>query len=231
MLYHMAMVSKMSSEPKVVLEELKVDAPSVETKLWRFYNDFVSDAKELLEGTVDLDAAVVMAVKTPALNVEEKINLFKGLSEKTRKVEDMLDRKDSEVKEKTLSLFNEWTKYVVEMRLRQEYETIKGFLIMEQLAEDFGVDKIAQTMERVQRRFGEKTVDSAFEVSLKVGLPKEKLQKLMLSDHFIEYKMDMKNLGGFMRFLNCPIHGGHVYMESQLGKKSKTGQLFCKNFC
>ncbi len=82
-----------------------------------------------------------------------------------------------------------------------------------------------------KRGFGDKTVDSAFDVSLKVGISKEKLQKLMLSDHFIEYKMDMQNLGGFMRFLNCPIHGSHKYMETELDKKSETSQLFCKNFC
>ena len=48
----------------------------------------------------------------------------------------------------------------------------------------------------------------------------------MLSDHFIEYKMDMKNLGGFMRFLNCPIYGSHSYMEAELGKKSETVAAF-----
>ena len=52
-------------------------------------------------------------------------------------------QKDPEVKEKTLSLFNEWTKYVAEMRLRQEYETIKGFLIVRKLSrwENTGVKK------------------------------------------------------------------------------------------
>jgi radical SAM protein with 4Fe4S-binding SPASM domain len=86
-------------------------------------------------------------------------------------------------------------------------------------------------MAQVQKRFGEETVASAFNVSLKVGVPKAKLQKLMLSDHFIEHKMDMKNLGGFMRFLNCPIYGSHLYMETELDTKTETSQLFCKSFC
>ena len=64
------------------------------------------------------------------------------------------------------SLFVSGLIHVVEMRLRQEYETIKGFLIMEKLAEDFGIERIAETMERVQKKFGDKTVDSAFDVSL-----------------------------------------------------------------
>jgi radical SAM protein with 4Fe4S-binding SPASM domain len=231
LLYHLAMISKMSAESKVVLEELAVDAPSVDEPLWRFYGDFVSDAKELLEGIIELDDNVVMAVKKPALGVEEKIRLFKKLSEETRKVEGLLDRKDSKTKDSLQSLFLKWVEHVVEARLRQEYETMKGFLIVEQLAEDYGVERIAETMDRVQKKFGDKTVDSAFDVSLKGGIPKEKLQKLMLSDHFIEFKMDMKNLGGYMRFLNCPIYGSHRYMETESGKKSKTGQLFCKNFC
>ena len=231
LLYHLAMIGKMSAESTVVLEELEVDAPTVDEPLWRFYGDFVCDSKELLEGIIELDDNVVMAVKNPALDVEEKIQLFRILSEETRKVEGLLDRKDLEAKEGIQFLFREWARNVVTARLRQEYETIKSFLIVEQLAEELGIERIAETMGRVQKKFGDKTVDSAFDVSLNVGIPKEKLQKLMLSDHFIEFKMDIKNLGGYMRFLNCPIYGSHRYMEEKMGKKTKTGQLFCKNFC
>ncbi|MCW4016086.1 MAG: radical SAM protein [Candidatus Bathyarchaeota archaeon] len=231
LLYHMAMISKMAAESRIVLEELEVEGPSVESSLWRFYSDFVSDAKEMLEDIVQVDDSTVMAAKNRAPSVEEKIELFKRLSENTRNVEELLAKKDSGAKEGIQNLFREWAKHVVEMRLRQEYETIKGFLVVDQLAKQLGVERISEVMERVQKRFGDKTVDSAFNVSLKVGLSKEKLQKLMLSDHFIEFKMDMKNLEGFMRFLNCPIHGSHKYMEAELDKKSGTGQLFCKNFC
>jgi len=213
LLYHMAMISKMSAESRVILEELGVDAPSVEGGLWRFYSDFVSDVKELLEVIIELDANVVMAVKNPALGIEEKIHLFMSLSKETKKVEDLLDRKDRRAKDRVQKLFLDWTKQIIEMRLRQEYETMKGFLIVEQLAKDFGVERIAETMRRVQKKFGDETVDSAFNVSL------------------IELKMDMKNLGGYMRFLNCPIYGSHKYMETEMGTKSETSQLFCKNFC
>ncbi len=231
LLYHMAMVTKMAAEPRVVLEELKIEAPSVERALWRFYSDFFSDAKELLYDFMPMTMKAEDAVKKPNLGVDEKIRLFRRLTEETRKVEDMLDRGDSGAVDKLQSLFCEWAERVVEMRLRQEYETIKGFLIMERLAEEIGLERLEETMRWVGKRFGDETVDSAFNVTLKVGLPKERLQRLMLSDHFIEHKMDMKNLGGFMRFLNCPIHGSHSYMEAELGTKGETFQLFCKNFC
>jgi len=231
LLYHMAMISKMSAESRVVLEELKVDAPSVDGVVWRFYSDFISDVKELLGDISPLEDSVVMAVKKSALRVEEKICLFRRLSEETKKVEQMLDSKNSGVGDRLQSVFLEWTKHVVEMRLRQEYETIKGFLIVQKLAEELGVKRIEQAMTRAQKKFGDETVTSAFSVSLKVGIPKAKLQKLMLSDHFIEFKMDMKKLGGFMRFLNCPIYGSHKYVETELGTETETSQLFCKYLC
>ncbi|MDG6222464.1 MAG: radical SAM protein [Candidatus Bathyarchaeota archaeon] len=231
LLYHMAMISKMSSEHRIVLEELNVDEPEIEDELWQFYADFVSDTEELLDGIIKLNANAVKSVKCPAPDALEKIDLFRKLSKKTKKVEDLLKQHAPESLEEIQNLFEDWTLHVVEMRLRQEYETIKGFLIIEKIVEDLGIEQVAKGMRSVQKSFGDKTVDSAFEVSLKVGLSKEKLQKLMLSDHFIEYKMDMKNLGGFMRFLNCPIHGSHKYMEQKNGKSNQSGQLFCKIFC
>lgn len=231
LLYHMAMVAKMGAESRVVLEELKVDAPSVDKALWRFYSDFFRDAMELLYEIIPMTTELADVISKPTLGVDEKILLFGRLCEETEKVEDMLNRRKPGAGDNLQSLFRVWTENVVEMRLRQEYETIKGFLVMESLAEDVGLKKLEVTVSRVGKRFGDITVDSAFNVSLKVGLPKEKLQKLMLSDHVIEHKMDMKNLGGFMRFLNCPIHGSHSYMETELGIKGETSQLFCKNFC
>ena len=88
LLYHMAMISKMGAESRVVLEELKVPAPSVDRVLWRFYSDFVSDVKELLDDIVPLKDNLVMAVKKPALGVDEKIRLFRRLAEETKKVEE-----------------------------------------------------------------------------------------------------------------------------------------------
>jgi radical SAM protein with 4Fe4S-binding SPASM domain len=231
LLYHMAMISKMGAESRVVLEELKVEAPYVDRVLWRFYSDFVSDVKELLCDIVPPKESWVMAVKNPALGIEEKIGLFNRLSAETKKVEELLDNKDCGAKDNLQNVFLEWAEHVVKMRLRQEYETMKGFLIVQKLADKMGLERLEQTMARVQKKFGDETVNSAFNVSLKVGIPKAKLQKLMLSDHFIEHKMDMKKLGGFMRFLNCPIYGSHKYVETELGTETETSQLFCKSFC
>jgi radical SAM protein with 4Fe4S-binding SPASM domain len=231
LLYHMAMISKMAAESRVILEELNVASPSVDRELWRFFGDFVSDAQELLGHVLPIDDKLVTRVKRPALGVEAKILLFKRLTEQTKKVEDLLNKKDPQARECLQSLFLEWAKKIVEMRLRQEYETMKSHLIVQKLAEELGVEQIKQTMLRVQKKFGEETVASAFNVSLKVGIPKAKLQKLMLSDHYIEHKMDMKNLGGFMRFLNCPIHGSRLYMEKKQDAKTITSPLFCSSFC
>ena len=231
LLYHMAMITKMSAESKIILEELKIDPPSVKRELLEIYGDFVSDAKKLLENIIVLDNNFVEESKKTNFSIEKRIDLFKRLNEETKKIEYMLIKNNPDVKNELQNLFQTWTKYIVKMRLGQEYETIRGFLIIEQLAKELGIEQITKAMERVQKRFGDKTVDSAFKVTLKVGLQKEKLQKLMLSDHYIEFKMDMKKLGGFMRFLNCPIYGSHNYIEKKLNVKSKTSQLFCKNFC
>jgi radical SAM protein with 4Fe4S-binding SPASM domain len=231
LLYHMAMISKMAAESRVILEELNITSPSVDRELWRFFGDFVSDAEELIGHILPIDCKLVSRVKRPALGVEEKIHLFRSLTEQTKKVEDMLNKKDHQARECLQSLFLEWAEKIVEMRLRQEYETMKSHLIVQKIAEELGVEQVKQTMLRVQKKFGEETVASAFNVSLKVGIPKAKLQKLMLSDHYIEHKMDMKNLGGFMRFLNCPIHGSLLYIEKKQGAKAITSHLFCSSFC
>ena len=231
LLYHMAMVNKMNTESRIILEELEIETPSVEKQVIEFYKDFISDSRELLKGILKLDNKTNIIIKSPILRSGEKINLFKQLEEKTSKVQDMVKKHDKNSKNAIEKLFYEWSNYIVDMRLRQEYETIRSFLILEKLAEDLGVKRIEQIMKCVGKKFGDKTVSSAFNVSLELSLPKEKLQKLMLSDHFIDYEMDMKNLGGFMQFLNCPIYGSHQYIETKQGKKSKTGQFFCMNFC
>ena len=48
LLYHMAMVTKMESETRMLIEELHVDLPDVTPKLKNIYGDFESDAKELI---------------------------------------------------------------------------------------------------------------------------------------------------------------------------------------
>jgi len=117
------------------------------------------------------------------------------------------------------------------MRLRQEYETIKGFLIMVQLAEDIGVERLRKAMSRVQKKFGEETVKAALNVTLKVGKERKDLDAVMLSDHFIEREMDMAKLEGVIRFLNCPIFGSQSYVAEELDVKDDITSFFCRYFC
>ena len=47
LLYHMAMVTKMETETSVLLKEMGIEAPDITAQLWRFYDDFSSDAAQL----------------------------------------------------------------------------------------------------------------------------------------------------------------------------------------
>ncbi|MCX8153563.1 MAG: radical SAM protein [Candidatus Bathyarchaeota archaeon] len=71
----------------------------------------------------------------------------------------------------------------------------------------------------------------ALNVSLKVGMRREKLQSVMLSDHFINYTMNMDQLDGRMQFLNCPIFGSHKRIAEELGISEEVASLFCTHFC
>ena len=79
-------------------------------------------------------------------------------------------------------------------------------------------------------RFGQETVDIALDVTLKVGMRREKLQSIMLSDHFINYTMSTETLDGHMEFMNCPIFGSHKYAEEKYGVSPKVASLFCTSF-
>ena len=80
-------------------------------------------------------------------------------------------------------------------------------------------------------RFGQETVNIALDVTLKVGMRREKLQSIMLSDHFINYTMSTETLDGHMEFLNCPIFGSHKYAEEKYGVSAEAASLFCTHFC
>ena len=190
LLYHMAMVTKMASETRFLLEALQREAPDVEAQLWRFYGDFVADATALTEPIGPLKVRP-KAVVNEALDTSEKIALFNRLTEKTKAVENQLDDKDAAAAENACALFREWATHIVEMRLRQEYETIRGLLVTAELAKTVGLPRLEEAMSRVQEKFGEETVSIALDVTLKVGLRREKLQSVMLSDHFINYTMDI----------------------------------------
>jgi radical SAM protein with 4Fe4S-binding SPASM domain len=230
LLYHMAMVTKMAAETRFLLEELKVESPDVDEQLWSFYGDFASDVAALTK-TIEQLKVDPKGVVQEALGTDEKIALFRGLAERTTEVEAKLDNEDLGAAEDFERLFREWAKCVVEMRLRQEYETIKGLLITAELSEAVGVSQLKDAMQKVQEEFGEETVRIALNVTLKVGMKREKLQSIMLSDHFINYKMDMTTLDGHIQFLNCPIFGSHKYLAEQSGISDAVTNLFCMHFC
>jgi len=117
------------------------------------------------------------------------------------------------------------------MRMRQEYETIKGFLFTAELAKVGGIPRLRDAMKRAQEKFGEETVRIALNVTLKVGMRREKLQTIMLSDHFIRYMMSVESLDGRMQFFNCPIFGSYRYIAEKIGVNEAVASLFCRHFC
>jgi radical SAM protein with 4Fe4S-binding SPASM domain len=231
LLYHMAMVTKMESETRFLLEELGADVPDIAENLSRFYSDFVSDANELTKKTVPLNVNSRELTTKPCLSTDEKIRIFTKLTERTKALERMLSAKNPESVEHLEGLFNEWSQYIAEMRLRQEYETLKGFLITVELAKMMDVSRLQNAMKRVQEKFGEETVRIALDVTLKVGMRREKLQSIMFSDHFIRYMMNIESLDGRMEFFNCPIFGSHGYIAEKIGANEAVTSLFCSHFC
>jgi radical SAM protein with 4Fe4S-binding SPASM domain len=231
LLYHMAMVTKMESETRVVLNELDIELPDVSAQLSKIYGDFESDAKELTKQVGSLPSAFQEASLRQRLGTEEKIALFSELKQKSKKVESMLNNKGTQAGRALEKLFGDWAEQVVRMRLIQEFETIKGLLVTAELAKTIGVPALEAAMARVQDRFGQETVNIALEATLKVGMRREKLQSIMLSDHFINYTMDVEKLDGHMEFLNCPIYGGHRYVAQKYGVNAEVSSLFCKHFC
>jgi radical SAM protein with 4Fe4S-binding SPASM domain len=231
LLYHMAMVTKMETETRFLLEELSVEMPDIFENLGRFYVDFFSDVHELTEPIVSINVDLREVAAKATLSTNEKICVFTKLTEKTKPVELMLSSKNPEALEHLEDLFREWSHNIVETRLRQEYETIKGFLITVELAKTLGIQGLKDAMKRVQEKFGEETVRIALEVTLNVGLRREKLQTVMLSDHFINYAMDVEKLDGSMQFLNCPIFASHDYISKKLGVTDDVTSLFCMHLC
>ena len=231
LLYHMAMVTKMETEPRFLLQELRVNMPDIAENLKRFYTDFFSDMRKLTEPIVSLNVNPHEVAAKASLSTDEKIRMFTKLTEKTKAVERMLNSENPEAQEHLESLFREWSQQIVEARLRQEYETIQGFLITVELAKTLGMQGLKDAMKRVQEKFGEETVRIALEVTLNVGLRREKLQTVMLSDHVINYAMDLEKLDGSMQFLNCPIFASHDHISKELSVSDDVASLFCTHLC
>jgi radical SAM protein with 4Fe4S-binding SPASM domain len=229
LLYHMAMVTKMETETRVLLKELEVAVPDISQQLQRFFADFISDAVELTAQVLtNVDAKEALG---PSPTSTEKIALFMNLNQITHALATRIEVGDRNVREDLEDLFQEWSNRVAEMRFRQEYHTIRGLLILSELSKTFGVSKLGSAMQKVQDKFGRETVSIALDVTLKVGMRREKLQSIMLSDHYINYTMGVDTLDGHMQFLNCPIHGGHKYIGQKLGISEGVTSLFCTHFC
>jgi radical SAM protein with 4Fe4S-binding SPASM domain len=231
LLYHMAMVTKMESEASMLIDELHSDLPDVTSKLREIYSDFESDAKALIGGIAPLSFDFQQIALTPHLGTMEKINLFTKLSRGNKAVENLLNNKNSEASATLKKLFLDWTEQIVQMRLIQEYETLKGLLVMAELAKNMDLPTLENAMQRVQDRFGQETVNIALDVTLKVGMRREKLQSIMLSDHFINYTMTTDTLDGHMEFLNCPVFGSHTYAQEKYSVTPEVSSLFCTHFC
>jgi len=231
LLYHMAMVTKMETETQVLLDVLNTNQPDVSTVLAKIYGEFYADAQEFVKKflTLTFDFKEIVSIKHPSS--EEKISLFNKLKEQQRNVDALLSNKDPKSAQTLEQLFEDWAKQVSLMRLLQEYETIRGLLVLSELVEMAGLETVEAAMVQVQDKFGQETVNIALDVTLKVGMRREKLQSVMLSDHFINMNMGMENLDGKMEFLNCPIYGSHRVAEERYGIDPKTSALFCKHFC
>ena len=231
LLYHMAMVTKMETETKVLLTDFRVDLRGIDAPLQRFYGEFASDADELTRTIAPLSMNVRGVANKESLGSDEKVSLFTELTRKTKALERMLNDRNLKVVEHLEGLFQDWSQHIIEMRLRQEYETIKGLLVTAELVKIVGVPRLRDSMARAQEKFGDETVNIALNVTLTVGLRREKLQAIMLSDHFIDFNMDVAKLDGRMHFLNCPIFGSHKYIGESLGISEEVAALFCTHFC
>ena len=230
LLYHMAMVTKMESENNILLKELNIEQPDVQKNLDRFYGLFEADAHTLLNGVIDFKIPF-SSITIERLSSEQKIFLFTELAKKYKELEERLTNQDSVVCVALEELFYEWTSLTIKMRFIQEYETIKGLLTLDILVKTYGIEEIQKVIDVVKDKFGEETVNIALDVTLKVGMRREKLQAVMLSDHYINNTVSIEKLDGKMDFLNCPIHGSHQYILKNFGINSDVPALFCKNFC
>jgi radical SAM protein with 4Fe4S-binding SPASM domain len=229
LLYHMAMITKMETETQVLLQELDLKLPDIDSKLKDFYHLFLIDARKLTDKI--LPAIDNEPILEPTPTTQQKIGLFNNLNEKTQKISRSLSTKGRGIAADVESLFLDWSLNVSKMRLRQEYETIKGLLVLSEISKIVDIASLSEAMQRVQEKFGQETVNIALNVTLKVGMRREKLQSIMLSDHFINYSMNIDTLDGYMTFFNCPIHGGHKFIGRELGISEQITSLFCKHFC
>jgi len=231
LLYHMAMVTKMETENELLTREFHAVLPEINAQLELFTDAFFSDMKETSKTNLNPKTNWHEVVARESLSSDKKIQLYASLNKNTKALESMLSNRNFDAAEHLEKIFSNWAQNIIEMRLRQEYETIKGLLLTAGLVKRLGLSRVKDFMNRVQDKFGEETVRIALDVTLKAGMQREKLQSIMLSDHFINYAMDMEKLDGHMEFLNCPIFGSHKYVGETSGIGEEVAAIFCTHFC
>ncbi|MCX8177759.1 MAG: radical SAM protein [Candidatus Bathyarchaeota archaeon] len=230
LLYHMAMATKMAAEREIINEAFNLAIGEVEALVEEYYVDFLDDVKHLIEEHLPQLPAEPSLPKKP-LTSEVKMEVAFELLQKLAHMEADLSYWRNEAKPRFESLFNEWAQKIVEFRLLQERETIGGFLTAWFAAKKYGVRAVESVMENAKGMFGRRTVETAVEVSLKVGLKRDELDRLMLADHYIERTINMKALNGNMRFLNCPVYEARRYLASCVEAAQPIALLFCRHFC
>ena len=94
LLYHMAMVTKMESETRALIEELHVDLPDISINLDKIYSDFESDVKELTMEVTPFTLSFHEVASTPHLGTAEKISLFINLTNEKKAVESLLEQQE-----------------------------------------------------------------------------------------------------------------------------------------
>ena len=78
----------------------------------------------------------------------EKIRLFKKLKTEAKAAQTLLANVDPKAEDALRKTFIDWAKQIIKMRLIQEYETIKGLLVIEELVQSMGIAAVEEAMLR-----------------------------------------------------------------------------------
>jgi hypothetical protein len=114
LLYHIAMVTKMETESRILLEEFGAASPETDQQLPGAYGDFVSDVVELSKSFLPLTEHSLDVSSRGRLGTEEKIQLYTALYRRTREIGFMVDSQNLDVLGELEVLFQDWRRRVVE---------------------------------------------------------------------------------------------------------------------
>jgi hypothetical protein len=84
LLYHMAMVTKMETENRLLVEEFKSDVPEITAELKPLYGTFISDVEELTKTILNESVDWHEVVFREPLSSDIKIQLFEALNESAK---------------------------------------------------------------------------------------------------------------------------------------------------